>query len=280
MAKRAQSFDPRQNMTGKNYEVFHYYDRSKRDVDLHHHDFYEIYFFVGGRVEYRVEGKSYTLQNGDLLLISPGVFHQPVVEQDVPYERYVLWIQRNYLSRFVEYGTDLTGCFGPAAVLLQPTSYQRSTLSMLMEMLLKESTGNRFGSELYCHGLFLQLMTEINRMAQRSPQAGGMAEEPELIGRVLAYISDHFNEKITLQTLADKFYVSKYHLSHEFSAQVGTSVYRYIILKRLLSAREQIAAGVAPSEVYQNCGFQDYANFYRAFKTEYGISPKEFAQKN
>lgn len=280
MAKRAQSFDPRQNMSGKHYEIFHYYDRNKRDVDLHHHDFYEIYFFVGGNVEYRVEGKSYTLQNGDLLLISPGVFHQPVVTEDSPYERYVLWIERSYLTQFTEYGTDLTGCFAPTAMLLRPTSYQRSTLSMLLEMLLKETHSNKFGSELYGHGLFLQLMTEINRMAQRSPQKRETAEEPELVSRVLAYISEHYSEKITLQSLADRFYVSKYHLSHEFSAKVGTSVYRYIILKRLLSAREQIADGVPPSEVYQTCGFQDYANFYRAFKTEYGISPKEFGQRN
>ena len=117
-------------------------------------------------------------------------------------------------------------------------------------------------------------------MAQRSPQKRETAEEPELVSRVLAYISEHYSEKITLQNLADRFYVSKYHLSHEFSAKVGTSVYRYIILKRLLSAREQIADGVPPSEVYQTCGFQDYANFYRAFKTEYGISPKEFGQRN
>jgi len=180
----------------------------------------------------------------------------------------------------VEHGADLSACFAAAATLIRPTSYQRSTVAMLLEMLLKESRGDKFGSELYGHGLFLQLMTEINRMAERTPQKRETSEEPELIGRVLAYISDHYNEKLTLQDLADRFYVSKYHLSHEFSARVGTSVYRYIILKRLLAAREQIADGAPPSEVYQNCGFQDYANFYRAFKTEYGISPKEFAHKS
>ncbi len=280
MAKRTQSFDPRQKMTGKNYEVFHYYDKSRQDVDLHHHDFFEIYFFISGRVEYRVEGKSYTLQSGDLLLISPWVFHQPVVQQEVPYERYVLWIDRGYLGQFSELGTELASCFGPAATLIRPTSYQRSTIAMLLEQLLKESGGTKFGSELYGHALFLQIMAEINRMAERTPQKRELQEEPELIGRVLAYIAGHFSEKLTLQDLAERFYVSKYHLSHEFSSRVGTSVYRYIILKRLLAAREQIADGAPPSEVYQSCGFQDYANFYRAFKAEYGISPKEFAQRS
>ncbi len=280
MAKRTQSFDPRQKMSGRNYEIFHYYDKARRDVELHHHDFFEIYYFISGNVEYRVEGKSYILQAGDLLLISPWVFHQPVVQEHVPYERYVLWIERGYLSQFAAYGTDISACFGPAATLIRPTSYQRSTMAVLLEQLLKESGSKKFGSELYGHGLFLQIMTEINRMAERSPQRREAAEEPELIGRVLAYISGHFSERLTLQDLADRFYVSKYHLSHEFSARVGTSVYRYIILKRLLAAREQIADGTPPSEVYQNCGFQDYANFYRAFKAEYGISPKEFARRN
>ena len=42
-------------------------------------------------------------------------------------------------------------------------------------------------------------------------------------------------------------------------------------------ARELIASGRAPGDIYQFCGFGDYANFYRAFKSEYGISPRQFA---
>ena len=34
---------------------------------------------------------------------------------------------------------------------------------------------------------------------------------------------------------------------------------------------------VPATDVYQHCGFGDYSNFYRAFKAEYGISPKDFS---
>ena len=278
MAKRTQAFDPRQNMTGKSFEVFHNYDEQRRDVDLHHHDFYEIYYFISGNVEYRVEGKSFILSPGDLLLISPGVFHQPVVEPGTAYERIVLWIDRGYLMQFLSYGTDFSECFDPSgAILLHPSAYQRTSLSLQLEQMCKEYHSNKYGSHLYCHGLFLQIMTQINRMAYHTSSLEDAKEESDLINQVLAYISAHYSEKLTLQELADRFYVSKYHLSHEFSSRVGTSIYRYIILKRLLAARELIADGIAPSEVFQNCGFQDYANFYRAFKAEYGISPKAFA---
>lgn len=280
MSKRPQVFDPRQEMLGINVEAFHNYDDAERVVDLHHHDFYEIYYFISGDVEYRVEGKTYVLQKGDLLLISPGVFHQPVVRPGVPYERIVLWINRGYLAQFAEQGTDLSACFDPSgAVLLQPGAYQRSTLAMQMEELCTEQRSEKYGKELYCQALFIQILTQINRMTATDSHARDTQSEPELVGQVLAYIAAHYHEKLTLQQLADHFYVSKYHLSHTFSSQVGTSIYRYILLKRLLAAREQITDGISPSEACQNCGFQDYANFYRVFKAEYGVSPKAFAAK-
>ena len=280
MPKRTQIFDPRQNMLGTHVEAFHNYDEAQRVVDLHHHDFYEIYYFISGNVEYRVEGKTYVLQKGDLLLISPGVFHQPVVRPGVPYERIVLWINRSYLSRLAGLDADLSACFDPGgAVLLQPTPYQRSTLAMQMEELCTELRSDKYGKELYCHALFIQILTQINRLTAATAPEKPAQQEPELVGQVLAYIAAHYQEKLTLQQLADHFYVSKYHLSHTFSSQVGTSIYRYILLKRLLAAREQITSGLFPSEASQNCGFPDYANFYRAFRAEYGVSPGSLTVK-
>ena len=46
MSKRTQVFDPRQDMLGAQMEAFHNYDDTERVVDLHHHDFYEIYYFI------------------------------------------------------------------------------------------------------------------------------------------------------------------------------------------------------------------------------------------
>ena len=277
MSKRQLAFDPRQEMQRNALEAFHNYDGKGRSVDLHHHDFYEIYYFLSGNVEYRVEGTSYTMQKGDLLLISPGIFHQPVVDPGTPYERYVLWIDRNYLTQ----NPALAGCFDPnGAVLLHPDPVERATLAAQLEELCAETRNPGFASELYCHGLYLQILTRINRMAPgTAPRKSAPQEEPDLVNQVLSYIAAHYTEKLTLPMLAEHFYVSKYHLSHEFSSQVGTSIYRYILLKRLLAARELIAAGTPPSEACQSCGFQDYANFYRAFKAEYGVSPKTLAQK-
>ena len=101
-------------------------------------------------------------------------------------------------------------------------------------------------------------------------------ESSGIIAGVLRYINENFNDDISLDSLSEQFFVSKYHLSREFKRLVGTSVYRYIIQKRLIMAKQKMLAGLNPTDVYCNCGFGDYANFYRAFRAEYGISPKEF----
>ena len=101
MRDTSQRFDPRQEMRRDDFEIFHNQDTRLDAVDLHHHDFYEVYLFLRGRVEWRIEGRLYRPQPGDLLLISPMELHQMTVDpQAGPYERIVLWIGRRYLEGF------------------------------------------------------------------------------------------------------------------------------------------------------------------------------------
>ena len=94
---------------------------------------------------------------------------------------------------------------------------------------------------------------------------------------VLQHISQHLHEELSVEQIAGDFYVSKYHLSHAFTREVGVSVYRYIMMRRLLMARQLLSAGEPAGQVCRSCGFSDYTSFYRAFKSEYGVSPRDFA---
>ena len=280
MRTQAQSFETRQSMKKQTFEVFHYCDRKPETVAVHHHDFYEIYFFLGGKVEYRVESKTFSLEPGDLLLINPREFHQPIVKPGETYERIVVWIDKAYLEGLSHGKESLTRCFDidePShSNILRPSALRRSEITDLLGEMINESYGDSFGSELAAQGLFLRFMVEINRLAlQKNNPAEPVGDTP-LVSQVIAFIGEHYNEDLSLESLARRFYVSKYHLSHEFSKSVGTGVYRYIILKRLLMAKQMLAEGASPGTVCHSCGFQDYANFYRAFKAEYGVSPNKY----
>lgn len=284
MAMKAHRFDSRQNMNNKRFEIFHYRDKQMETVGVHHHDYYEIYFLLGGGVSFQIEGRQFALKPGDLLLISPQELHQAKVDQDDIYERYVLWINRNYLEELGGGQSELTACFDhnhpDHSNLLHPDKVQRAILQDLLKKINTEFYNTDQDSLLYAQGLLTQFLVEVNRLTRSTVKKQKKQEEPDLISRVLAYIGSHYQESLTLAEIADEFYISKYYLAHEFSRRVGTSVYRYITFRRLLQAKELIASGMTPGNVYQHCGFGDYANFYRAFKAEYGISPREFAEQS
>ncbi len=280
---QAKKFDPRQEMGRSDFELQYKRDTYLKDVELHHHDFYELYFLINGDVTYTIESRQYHVHPGDLLLISPRELHQICIRPEMSaYERYVLWVDPQLLSKYSTSLSDLTRNLDPAGPiqgnLLRIKPEDHGKLHKLFELLWQECESDSYGSDLLRQSLLIQLLVIINRMADRSSvKYEEASHSSKAVSQVVEYINSHYSEPLSLDSLAELVYVSKYHLSHEFNRQVGTSVYRYIQKKRLLIARQLLAQGSRPNEVYSICGFGDYAGFYRAFKGEYGISPREYA---
>lgn len=283
MPRQPQNFDPRQQMRNADFELQHKRDTYLKDVALHHHDFYEIYFLLSGDVTYLIEDKLVHVMPGDLLLISPRELHQVCIRPEMSsYERYVLWIDPQVIRRLSSESTDLFQGFDPGRpgygnqFRLKPED--RSRIQGLLDALSAEAAAATYGADLLRDALLVQLLVCINRIVT---QQGSRMDEDSRTNRavtqVMNYVNLHYSEPLSLEMLAEQFFVSKYHLSHEFNRQVGTSVYQYIQKKRLLIARQLMSQGKKPNEVYSACGFNDYTGFYRAFKSEYGVSPREFA---
>ena len=284
MRAKSQRFDPRQSMNNIKFEVFHYKDPNPSDGEMHHHDFYEVCCFLGGEVEYLVDGRIYHLNPGDILLINPMELHRHVLRTEgTLYERIVLWINVEYLKSLSTDSIKLTNCFDGSLPthnnILRPNAVHRAEIISLLGELVRENYSDDYGADLSAHGIFVHFMTELNRLALSSKKHREYGESSDLVARVLSYIGENYNKEISLEQLSQNFYVSKYHLSHEFSREVGISVYRYIMLKRLVIARQLLQDGVTPNETCVQCGFGDYTSFYRAFKTEYGINPRAYATK-
>ena len=281
MATKPHTFTTRQKMHTNTFEVFHYKDTHMTEVALHHHDFYEIYFFLSGNVQYNIESRSYLLTPGDVLLISPMELHQPMFGQEHrTYERIVLWIDKPFLDSFSFGGRDLTRCFNTEhpghTNLLRPEGVQRQFLQFMLEQLIAELDKDDDYREMMSLSYLSQALILLNRLSLKTSHGGQIQSQETAVYNVLGYINDHYNEDLSLDFLANRFFVSKYHLSREFQRLVGTSVHRYIVQKRLVMAKQLLSQGMPSSEVYQHCGFGDYSNFYRAFKQEYQISPKDY----
>ncbi len=283
MALQPQHFNAKQQMKGADFELQYKRDTVLNDVELHHHDFYELYYLVSGDVTYTIESKLHKVLPGDVLLLSPKELHQVHIQAERSvYERYVLWLSPEFVERLSSEKSDLIHALDPAGpgytnqLRLQGADRQR--VLSLLEQLYQEDQTEAFGSDLLPLSLLTQLLITINRLALRQDLPfEDLSRSSKTVTQVIEYINLNYAEPLSLDLLAEKFFVSKYHLSHEFQRQVGTGVYRYIQKKRLQIARHLLSQGRKPNEVAGLCGFQDYAGFYRAFRAEYGSSPREFA---
>lgn len=278
MSQPLQHFDPRQEMRRRDFELQHKQDFHLKDVALHHHDFFEIYFLIAGDVTYLIDSKIVHVMPGDLLLISPRELHQVCIQPEMSaYERYVLWVDPAVIKRLSTEISDLSLGLEQGHNQLRLSSQDRSRIQNLLESLHREADSADYGADLLRESLLTLLLVTVNRLA--SQQGSWMDEDShtnQAVAQIVGYVNLHYGETITLDQLAEQFYVSKYHLSREFSRQMGISIYQYIQKKRLLIARQLLDQGKRPNEVYPLCGFNDYTCFYRAFKSEYGISPREY----
>ena len=265
------------------YEAQHKRDAHPENVDLHHHDAYELYFLLSGEVSCTVEGRRYLVTPGDILLISPRELHKLHISAgDASYERYVLWLSPRLATRLSSKKTDLLSHLDSSRPgyrnQLRMTPEDRQRMYGLIERLLSAQQGDAYGDDLISEALLTLILVSIGRIAARQDAPGEeLSLTSPLISGVLSHIDAHYGEPLSLDALAEQFFVSKYHLSHEFSRLVGTSVHRYLLKKRLLIARQLMAQGKRPNEVFAPCGFGDYTGFYRAFEAEYGMSPREYA---
>lgn len=281
MPTKSQPFSQRQHMQTNTFEIFRYRDQVSRDVPLHHHDFYEIYFFVSGKVQYNVEGRSYRLTPGDILLIRPMELHQPIfLSRSGNYERTVLWLNRNFLEQFGLPGEPLSVCFNNEpgrARLLRPDESIRQQMFYHVDQLLQSAASAEYGSQISQLSHLALILTLLCRTSSQEPQEVEPRDSSNVVYQIWAYINEHYTEDLSLDYLANRFFISKYHLSREFARISGTSVHRFLVQKRLIRAKQMMADGISSSEVYQHCGFGDYSTFYRAFKAEFKMSPREFA---
>lgn len=289
MKKKLQTtFSTRQYMLSKDFEIYYYndthHDRLRCQVKEHAHDYYEFYFFLEGNVSIRIDGTEYPLKTGNMILIPPGVAHQAIIHNtDIPYRRFVFWISKSFYAKLSEVSEDYGYLMQKAQTDGRYISYYDviafNALQAKIFRLIEEIHSERFGKTAQISLCVQDLLLHLNRTAYEEANPNVMEKEQELYELLLQYIETHLDEELSLDSLARAFYVSKYHIAHVFKERLGLSVHHYITKKRLSLCRDAILSCSEINEACRLCGFKDYSSFFRSFKKEFGMSPKEYKEQ-
>ena len=245
-------------------------------LEFHSHDNYEILYFKTGKIQYYVEDKSYYMMPGDVLIIAPGIMHRPVViKETAEYERIVLMLSTSYGRKLLQ---EL-----PEIFLLHPGKCYHIALSEKENADFQYATDkirklpHTYAGLLQRDAFVTLILLQLQHLIEQTPDQP--EETDKSMQQIIAYINRNFTQNISLQEIADQFYMSKYHLLRQFKNYTHSTVHQYILSKRIALAKSLLKEGLSPTEVSRTCGFGTYAGFYQNFLRETSVSPSEYQKK-
>ena len=266
----------------EDFLLFHLKDRMIKEFDFHYHEFNKIIIFLSGKVTYLIEGKAYYLRPWDILLVNNHDLHKPIIDSSEVYERIIIWLNLKFIEDHDYEHCNLLTCFNlvneKRINLIRLSEEAQSQLKSILWSLEDSINSKNFGSKLLSNVLFLQLLIYINRIYigdHYIKDTKALKYDPQ-IDLLLKYINENLNKDLSIDNLAEKFYLSRYYLMHKFKKETGYTIHNYIIQKKILLSIERLKEGIEINKDIEECGLADYSSFLRAFKKIFNKSPGEF----
>ncbi len=253
-----------------NSELFstsHCVDKSPRDEDfmLHIHDSLELLCVVKGKVSYRVEGNIYKLRPGAILLMRSGEVHKLIVNESEEYERYILSFEpelfdERLLAPYFKRELGKRNLYLPKELDISPIA--------IFEKLFKEL--------LVLDGkctLVANISSLLSSICLAFSEERATKEISSTENDIISYINENLTSKISLDDISKHVHLSASQINRIFKALMSTSVYDYILSKRLVLFKSKISEGKNAQVASLECGFSDYSSFYRLYKKRFGTAP-------
>lgn len=263
------------------YRIAHYIDTEVMDIERHYHEFYECIFFLSGDVAYWVGSRCYYLSPGDVLLINAAQIHVPKMQSAIPpYDRISLFLDKGYVNSLSDGETEFVALFerGDSVLLHLPDEEFWAAKAIISKLQNCYANPPSFGRQLLSRCYITELLICFG---QNLLQGAGDDLSPtpnSRIHMIKDYVAMNLKNELSLDILSKEFHLSKYYLAHEFKKHTGMSPYSYIIKRRLVKAGELLRSGYPGKEVCSQCGFNDIDVFNRAFKKEFGLTPRQYCR--
>lgn len=247
---------------------------SNAEYSLHCHNFYELYYFINGDVDYLVEGRHYHPTPHSLLLLAPNIFHGVRINSAAPYRRYSFHFHPDCLS--AERRGPLLSLFpGPedAGRLIYFEHLDEQQVPAFFDALAQCSHEPEDTKNALLPILAEALLSKLLMVCRTDSHYLSAPASSSTVGNILTYLNEHMARHISLDEISQKFYISKHHLNKVFRSATGTTVGDYLLHKRVAHAQMMLLAGHSAADASSASGFSDYSAFFRAYKRITGHSP-------
>lgn len=258
-------------------------DRTHKKVNiaLHSHSFYEvIHCRAADRVEYLIGSRQYRINAGDIIIIAPGMSHMPIFPEDMqyPYDRDIMWVNAGFMTKIIELFPSFSIERMRSPILLHTKGSSYGYIGDYFADGINETINQKEGYDKIITAHAILIISHVMRAISEGGSRSFDAEKPTMINALIEHIEGHLDEKLNLDEVSAHFYISRGTVNKLFKQSMDTTFYKFVTQRRLILAKVLIAEGESMDSISRKCGFTDYSTFYKAFKKEYGISPREYAK--
>lgn len=252
---------------------------------FHAHNGFELYLCVQGNGSFITGERIHALGAGTFTVVKPMALHLSRPNRSLPFHRYVLAVQSNYLEGL--YADDKTTYqtinqwlpqFDSDSVHFQLNARQLLSLQETLVQLEWEMKRKQPCYPLIVKSLLLQLFALLGRYQSESgADQGGSYEQKRLVENILSYIMEHHREPLSTEYLCGQFHLSRSNLFKIFKQNTGVSIHEFLITFRINKAKDFLLGTELPiTEVAATVGFQDISHFCNTFKRLSGLTPSRY----
>lgn len=246
--------------------------KSEKSVNmpyLHFHEGYEIYIMLDGEVNYILPDDTYRLGSSSFILINPFTIHKKEATTD-SYTTILINFNINLIKK---YFTDdaIKQIVKPFSTIPYGNLNEDEKTRIIKTASILSKTKDE--------ALIAMYIAEILHILEKSTplKSTHPASEDTLDRMVYEYVANNLDKKITLDTLANEFYISKQALISTFKKNYGTSPIYFVNQVKMNFAHSMLLYPEFSIErISKYCGFKNLSYFSKVFKDVFGQTPSDY----
>ena len=263
------------------------YDSRNYDVNMkfqHFHNFYEIFILFDQSAAHIIEGEFYEVQPFDIVAIKSNVLHKTVYPKGSPKKRLIInfIFEDDLLTGLKKSFKELLSIFeGSMSIYRFPQEEQKIIIDLLNELFVFTKKNDPL-KPLIIHHKFIEFLYYIYSFKDYNIYKPEKIQDSIIkkVYSITSFIHNNFREELSLNMIADKFFVSSYYLSHKFKTITGFTLINYIQMTRIRNAQQLLlSTNMKITEIAEKCGFSSFSQFNRVFRKYTEVSPSTFRIK-
>lgn len=264
-------------------------DRVVRDYDYsmvtrHIHEEYEIYYLLEGERYYFINQQTYLITPGTLVFIDREQVHRTGMVSGIPHhDRILMGIMEEPFSSFLASfgGLKLQNFFTEQGNVLTLPPDMRPIIEALLQDIASEMIAKKPAYLLAAMTKLAEFFITVLRMQPAGPtvlsQTAHSNPKYQKVDEVARYIVTHCTENLSLDYLADRFYINKFYLSRIFKEVTSFTINEYQNVNRIKKAHLLLLeTDDSITSIAEQLGYENITYFERVFKKYRGMTPLKY----